>query len=506
MTDHTDATVLRAGVAKVDITTESGLRVNDPLYAKVLVLDSGETRVVIVSMDTTAIAGRTISAGYLPDVADDFVDQLRGRLGDELNLPAANLMVTATHTHPPSPMLCDDEQQLKRISDAVRRAIGNLAPVTIGLGAGHEDRLSINRNARLKGGKDWAIRMWEPCPPDDEIESLGPIDPEIGIIRIDRLDGTPLAVVYNFACHLGQGVPIYDFDREDCGYDSVSADFAGVTSGIIEEHLGDDTLAIFIQGANGDIGEAVDKDFGRPRNCEEFGMKLALSTLQAYRQIQCNGAAALKFVSKTVDLPRRSDIPQVIEQLEQEQAELLESLDYNVLNFRMFLPLYLKQVLSAEYPSQPAYRYLQEQDVGGRELASQDACNRRDVNKYLANIAAMERLSSIQDKIKTLRKHKQVNDESGETTITAEVLGIRIGDCVMITAPIELACEVGLKIKESSPFKHTLVASDTNGYMHYGVPPEYYPRGGYEATECLLAPQWLAIFEATVSDILRELS
>ncbi len=500
-----NASPLRAGVAKVDITTESGIRVNDPLYAKVLVLDSGETRVVVVTMDTTAIAGRTISAGYLPDVADDFMDQLRRRVGDELNLPACNLMVTASHTHPPGPMLCDDQQQLQRVCDAIKRAVENLTPVTIGLGAGHEDRLSINRNARMKDGKDWAIRMWEPCPPDDEIESLGPIDPQIGVVRIDRLDGSPLAVLYNFACHLGQGVPIYDVDRDEPGYDSVSADFAGVTSGIIEQHLGEDAMAFFIQGANGDIGEAVDKDFGRPRNCEEFGMRLAMSTLQAYRQIQSNGGAALKFVSQTIDLPRRTDIPQMVERLEKEQAKLLESLDYNVLSFKTFLPMYLKQALSPDFPSHPAYRYMQEQDIGGRELASQDAYNRRDVKKYLANIAAMERLSSIQDKIKTLRKHKQVNDESGETTIPAEILGIRIGDGVMITAPIELAAEVGLNIKKASPFKHTLVASDTNGYMHYGVPPEYYPRGGYEATECLLAPEWLSIFDATVNDILRRL-
>ncbi len=193
--------------------------------------------------------------------------------------------------------------------------------------------------------------------------------------------------------------------------------------------------------------------------------------------------------------------------LEVEQQQLLESLNYNVFNFKTFLPVYLKHMLSPQYPSQSAYRYMQEQNVSMRELRSQDAYNHRDVEKYLANIAVMERLSSIQDKLYTLRKHKKVNDDSGESTVAAEVHGIRIGDCVFIGAPIELVCQIGLNIKEKSPFKHTLVASDTNGYLHYGVTPEMQkgPDGGYEATECLLAKDWLAIFEAAVDEIFSEL-
>ena len=45
------AGVLRAGVAKSDITTNvEGVRINDPLYAKALVLDDGTTRLAIVAM------------------------------------------------------------------------------------------------------------------------------------------------------------------------------------------------------------------------------------------------------------------------------------------------------------------------------------------------------------------------------------------------------------------------------------------------------------------------
>ncbi len=49
---------LRAGVAKSDITTAAkGVVVNDPLYAKALVLDDGTTKLVIIAMDAVAIGG-----------------------------------------------------------------------------------------------------------------------------------------------------------------------------------------------------------------------------------------------------------------------------------------------------------------------------------------------------------------------------------------------------------------------------------------------------------------
>ena len=192
---------LRAGVAKCDITTSSPeAPIRDPLYAKVLVLDDGTTQVGIIAMDTTAIGGRRIGHGYLDDVADEFLPRLRGRIQQELNIPGGNVLVNASHTHPPGRQLCDDDEQLARIFDAVRRAVDSMTQVKIAAGTGHEDRISMNRTLRLKNGKDWTIRLWHACPPDEEVAAVGPIDPDIGLLRIDRLDGRPLAVVYNFAC------------------------------------------------------------------------------------------------------------------------------------------------------------------------------------------------------------------------------------------------------------------------------------------------------------------
>ena len=184
------ATSLRAGVAKSDITTNAeGVRVNDPLFAKVLVLDDGKTRLAIIAMDATAIGG-------IGNIKDEFLPRLRDRIEKELGIPGKNVLVNASHTHPPGPLLCSDDEQLKRTFDAVRRAAGRMVPVRVGSGTGYEDRIMMNRALRLKNGQHWTIRHSNPCPPDEEVAGVGPVDPEIGILRIDRVDGRPLAVVY----------------------------------------------------------------------------------------------------------------------------------------------------------------------------------------------------------------------------------------------------------------------------------------------------------------------
>ena len=117
----------------------------------------------------------------------------------------------------------------------------------------------------------------------------------------------------------------------------------------------------------------------------------------------------------------------------------------------------------------------------------------------------MEKLARIGDKIATLKKHKEINDDSGNPTISAEVMGIKIGDCVLISTPVEALTEIGLNVKKASPYEHTFMAAFSNGYMHYGVPATYYDKGGYEATECLLGPQWQEIYEKKANEIIRQL-
>ena len=479
---------LRAGVAKSDITTDAKEAVvNDRLYAKALVLDDGTTKLVIISMDAVAIGG-------ICDIRDDFLPKLRSRIESELKIAGHNVLVHATHTHPPGRLLCSDDEQIDRTFDAVRRALQNMTAVTVGAGRGYEDRIIINRTLRLKDGQCWTIRHTNPCPPDEEVADVGPIDPEIGILRIDRMDSRPLAVVYNYACHPLVGVP----------QGSITANYPGFASKVIEENLGEGAMALFLQGAAGDITEVLYKDVNRPRDAEPLGTMLGLSTLKALRGIQTKDAK-LSAISETVDFPRRTDIPERIESLQAEQAQLLKSLRFTSLNIKTFLPLYIKYALHPDYPSDYSYRYLQAEGIGTDELSAMDSENRANIEKYLNNIYAMEKLARIQDKIATLKRHQAINNEAGEATIKAEVQGIKIGDCVFITSPVEVLVEVGLNVKKASPYEHTFVAAYSNGYMHYGAPAADYNKGGYEVTECFLAPEWQQIYEKKVNEIIRKL-
>lgn len=479
---------LRAGVAKSDITTDAeGVRVNDPLFAKALVLDDGQTKLAIVAMDVTAIGG-------IGEVQDDFLPTLRARVEKELRIPGRHVLVNASHTHPPGRLLCEPDEQVARTFDAVRRAAGSMTEVTVGVGVGHEDRICMNRTLRLKDGKRWTIRHTNPCPPDDEVAGVGPIDPEIGILRVDRTDGRPLAVVYNFACHPYLGVP----------RGGVTADYPGFASKVIEEQLGHGAMALFLQGAGGDITQVLYKDVNRPRDAEPQGTMLGLSTLKAWRGIETKNAK-LRVVSETLELPRKDDFDAAVAELEKQQDRLLKSMRGMSLNFKTFLPLYLKYSLHPDAPSYYSYRYLQAEKMGTDEMAAIDAQNKAHIAKYLRNIRTMERLARIQDQIATLRRHQEINRKAGEPTIVTEVQGIKIGEFVLITSPAEVLVEVGLNVKKASPHEYTFMAAFSNGYIHYGPPAGEYGTGGYEATECLLAPEWQALYEKKAAEILRRL-
>jgi hypothetical protein len=486
---------LRAGVAKSDITIDApGVEVKDRLFSKALVLDDGTTRLAIITIDVTAIGGRHISRNMLPDVGEEFLPRLREKIHTELGIPGANVMVNASHTHPPGRMLCDDEEQIERTFDAASRASASMVEVKVGAGVGHESRITMNRNLKLKNGKHWTIRHTNPSPPSEEVVDIGPHDPQIGILRVDRIDGRPLAAVYNFASHLLFADP----------RGRVTADYVGKTSQIVEGTLGDGAMAFFLQGAAGDVIDVFFKDFSRVRDVEPLGLMLAESTLKAFREV-LTAAGGLKVISKIIQLPRRTDIPERIAALQEEQAVLLESLRSTTLNFESFLPLYLKHQLNPTPASDFSFRFLQEGSISPDDLAAMNTVAQRNVDKYLQNLKAMEILARIRDDISTLQKHKALNDESGESTIRAEVQGIRIGEFVLITAPIEVLTEVSLNIKRGSPHKYTFIAGFSNGYMHYGPPAEDYDKGGYEVNECLLAPEWQAMFERTARQILASL-
>ena len=60
------------------------------------------------------------------------------------------------------------------------------------------------------------------------------------------------------------------------------------------------------------------------------------------------------------------------------------------------------------------------------------------------------------------------------------IQAIRIGDQAIVSMPFEVLVEIGLELKEKSPFPHTFTIELANGGYGYLPPPNQHKLGGYE--------------------------
>lgn len=118
---------------------------------------------------------------------------------------------------------------------------------------------------------------------------------------------------------------------------------------------------------------------------------------------------------------------------------------------------------------------------------------------------AMDKLAQIQENKAFLRTKQSEIDKIDKSTISIEIEGIRIGDFVLVTFPGEPFARVGLNIKEESPYENTLMAGFSNGYLHYAPTAESYKEWGYEVMNCILAPEWQAVYEQEILKIIKTL-
>lgn len=475
---------LLAGVAKVEITNKNVIPRNDPLYVKALVLKYGSTSAVIITVDAVAIG----EIGY---IGNDYLGKVRGRIQKELGIAPEHVVVNASHCHA-RPCADIDAKTVQAVQEATR----TMVPVRVGVGVGFENRVSENRRLKLKNGKEADVRHAYALPPDEELAEVGPIDPHIGILRLDRTDGRTLAVVYNFACHPIMGVPNGDN----------TADVVGFASRVIEDNLSEGTVALFVQGCAGDINPVLYKDVNHPRNAEPLGNMLGLSVLKAVRAIKCGDNSALTVVPEKLGLPR-ADNTKRIDAMLLEQGRLLKLLKGTSLNLRTFIPLAVKYNAAPEFPSYYAHRYLHEKKLGRDDLARMDEANRNHMKAYMANIYIMEELTRLQTNLALLRKHQDTNRLAGMKPLDVEIVGMRIGDFVLVTFPGELTVEIGLNIKKASPHRHTFVAGYTNGYIYYTPTASQLANvgGAQEDSDCLVAPAWQKMFEDKVAQLLKKL-
>ena len=216
------ATGLRAGAAKVDITPSPGalpeqyLGIHDRLYARAIVVDDGERRAALVTVD----------AGGIPT---ELWRSVSARVESELDIPVAHLLLSATHTH--SAPRQTQPEYAERIVEAVAQAADALKPARIAWGTG---RAYINVNRTMV---DPQTGRWREGPNYE-----GPSDKTVAVVAFTTPDGEAIAVYYNYAVH---GVIAGQLDE-------VSGDIPGASSRYIEEALGGDAVAVWSLGAAGD--------------------------------------------------------------------------------------------------------------------------------------------------------------------------------------------------------------------------------------------------------------
>ncbi|WP_417749125.1 hypothetical protein [Rosistilla oblonga] len=478
------AAELTAGVAKVDITDMQAGPVNDRSYVRALVISDGTTTAAIVTVDAVAI-------GEIGRINNEYLGKVRGEVEKSLGISPANVMINASHCH--SVVRTDvDELTVQAISQAAAKMV----PVQVGVGVGHEDRIMENRRLQLADGRQIDVRHAYSLPPDEAVAAVGPIDPQIGMLRVDTTVGDTLAIVYNFACHPIQGVP----------GGANTADMTGYASDVIEQNMSDGTVALFVQGCAGDINPIDYKDVDHPRHAQTLGNLLGLSTLQAARKIETRTDATLRVVNETLPLPR-ADLAQRIIEMEAEREKLVNSLTGTSLNLKTFLPLVVKYRLSEEFPSYYSHRYLHDKALGRSDLRHLDIENRKNMARYIDNIHTMEQITRVNTNIRLLRKHQADLVDGGKRMIDVELVGLRVGDFVLTTFPGELTVQIGKNIKQASPHEHTFVAGYTNGYIYYAPTADQLWNVGnaQEDSDCVLAPAWQAIYEAKAAQILSKL-
>jgi len=271
-----NAADFKIGVARVNITpptpfwlsgyaarTNPAPTVRTELWAKALAIqDPAGTRAVIV---TTDLIG-------LPAEVSDAVAE---RLKREENLPRAALVLNSSHTHS-GPAIWpnlrvmfdftpDEAQRVKRyarkltddLASVARQALDGLQPANLAFG---------------RGTAGFAINRRQPVPTGVRIgvNTNGPVDHSVPVLRVSAPDGTLRAVLFAYSCHnTTLGGDFYQVD----------GDYAGAAQREVEkDHPGVTALFMMLCG-----GDQNPNPRGKVEHVEQYGRELASAVEQVLK-------------------------------------------------------------------------------------------------------------------------------------------------------------------------------------------------------------------------------
>lgn len=240
------ATSWKAGAAKVVITpvepmhmagyaarTEPAEGKIHDLYIKAVALeDAGGTRLVMITSDLIGIPW-------------DLRKWLEEQVQEKFGLPAAGLLLNASHTHcgpevrtTPTALYGLDPKRQERATayvktlqgkllQLVKESLDDLAPARIDWCHARAG-FAMNRRTLSNG-------QYQNRPNPD-----GRVDHDVPVLRVTRPDGTLRAVLFGYACH-----------NTTLGFQQFCGDYAGFAQAAIEE-AHPETVALFMMGCGGD--------------------------------------------------------------------------------------------------------------------------------------------------------------------------------------------------------------------------------------------------------------
>ena len=413
--------MLTAGYARVCISPAAGMPlagfaaragvcegVHDDLFARALVLDNGRRTLALVSLDVLAVPAA-------------FVGRVRQAIAARIPLAADAVMVSATHTHAApvtistffNPGESLDPHYMDRlalaIEDSVAEAWASRVPAQVGAGTGSVEGVGVNRRS-----------------PDQR-----PIDPQVGILRVDDDAGHPRAVVVNYACH-----------PTVLGPDNLlaSGDFPAYTVARLESALGGG-FGMFVNGAQGDISMGHSSELsaigviapGRTFDrAEQLGVRLADAALDALPAVATSPDIELDACVRSLDLvwkalPRPDEAARALRDAEAQLQSLLDA-----------------------------------------KAADADIARARTQRLY-ASIT-----------------HFYAGEAHHGVPLSIELQAFRIGDLAIVAVPAEVFVEIGLGVKTLAQ-RRVWLAGITNGYIAYLPTRAAYAAGGYEVVSAKCA-------------------
>ena len=289
--------LIRAGLSRVEITPPPGgktwgyagasptVGIHDPLYATVLILEASDTRVALVCWDVCEFQSPRLHKAV-------------GELG------ITHLLLCCSHTHAGPDLYQKDfpseekpwlQTVEDRITEAIRQACADMFAASFAVAEGNI-QLGYNRLVRWPDGLN---RTYFNNP---ERVPYGPIDPTVGLIRVEDGSGKTRAVLVHYACH-----PVVLGPKNVW----ISADYVGAMRKMVEEQLGGGVLCLFLQGCAGDINPLIMARTGEPEQdfplVETMGRLLGEEVLRTFDTLKTKPTRSddLRVMSNTITVGHR---------------------------------------------------------------------------------------------------------------------------------------------------------------------------------------------------------